>query len=111
MQKLRKSYGDTVAVQEVSLTVHERGEIFGIIGTNGAGKATTDQDASRALTLLTTARSGSYGLDPYGRDHGERHGIATRTGGSACAQGNAGVVDYQSVLVIDEAAREAEGRG
>ena len=36
---LRKRYGDTVAVRDVSFTV-ERGEIFGILGPNGAGKTT-----------------------------------------------------------------------
>jgi len=40
VQNLRKRYGDTVAVREVSFTV-ERGEIFGILGPNGAGKTTT----------------------------------------------------------------------
>ena len=37
---LHKAYGTTVAVQDVSLTVHA-GEIFGILGRNGAGKTTT----------------------------------------------------------------------
>ncbi|MDN5797704.1 MAG: ATP-binding cassette domain-containing protein, partial [Intrasporangium sp.] len=37
---LRKAYGETVAVADVSFTVQE-GEIFGIIGPNGAGKTTT----------------------------------------------------------------------
>ena len=40
VQNLRKRYGDTVAVKDVSFTV-ERGEIFGILGPNGAGKTTT----------------------------------------------------------------------
>jgi ABC-2 type transport system ATP-binding protein len=37
---LRKSYGDTVAVDDVSFAVAE-GEIFGLLGPNGAGKTTT----------------------------------------------------------------------
>jgi len=37
---LRKTYGETVAVEDISLTV-KKGEIFGIVGPNGAGKTTT----------------------------------------------------------------------
>jgi len=40
VDKLRKRYGDRLAVADVSFAV-EPGEIFGIIGPNGAGKTTT----------------------------------------------------------------------
>lgn len=40
IHNLRKVYGNTVAVDSVTLTV-ERGEVFGFLGPNGAGKTTT----------------------------------------------------------------------
>jgi ABC-2 type transport system ATP-binding protein len=40
VEHLRVRYGDTLAVDDVSLSI-DRGEIFGILGPNGAGKTTT----------------------------------------------------------------------
>jgi len=40
VEKLRKSYGEIKAVNNISFTVAE-GEIFGMLGPNGAGKTTT----------------------------------------------------------------------
>ncbi len=40
VSNLKKRYGSTVAVEDVSLVIYP-GEIFGLIGPNGAGKATT----------------------------------------------------------------------
>src|SRR3954447_22723843 len=40
ISSMRKSYGKTVAVEDVSFDVND-GEIFGLIGPNGAGKTTT----------------------------------------------------------------------
>jgi ABC-2 type transport system ATP-binding protein len=68
VQNLHKSYGDTVAVDDVSFTVQE-GEIFGILGPNGAGKTTTVE----CIEGLRTPDNGTIsvlGLDPI-RDHGE----------------------------------------
>ncbi len=59
---MHKSYGEHVAVDDVSFTVEE-GEIFGIIGSNGAGKTTTVE----AVAGLVTPDSGSisvWGHDP-----------------------------------------------
>ena len=59
---LRKSYGDTHAVADVSLTV-ETGEIVGILGPNGSGKTTTVE----CIQGLRRADGGSievFGHDP-----------------------------------------------
>ena len=40
LEDLRKTYGDTVAVDRVSMSI-PAGEIFGFLGANGAGKTTT----------------------------------------------------------------------
>src|SRR5919112_6648948 len=40
VRNLRKTYGEKVAVDDVSFSV-ARGEIFGVLGPNGAGKTTT----------------------------------------------------------------------
>src|SRR6185312_1485152 len=40
IRKLRKAFGELVAVDDVSFTV-ARGELIGLLGPNGAGKTTT----------------------------------------------------------------------
>ena len=65
VRSLRKTYGDTTAIADVSFDVGE-GEIFGILGPNGAGKTTTVE----CVSGLRTPDSGEVrvlGLDP-GRD-------------------------------------------
>src|SRR5579862_1093212 len=60
---VRKTYGSTVAVDEVSFEVND-GEIFGLIGPNGAGKTTTME----CVEGLRTPDRGSIsvlGLDPF----------------------------------------------
>ena len=40
VRNLRKNFGDVAALADVSLTV-KPGEIYGFVGSNGAGKSTT----------------------------------------------------------------------
>jgi ABC-2 type transport system ATP-binding protein len=62
VQGLRKSYGATIAVDDVSLTVDE-GEIFGILGRNGAGKTTT-VECIEGLRAPDQGTISVLGLDP-----------------------------------------------
>ncbi len=59
---IRKSYGRTVAVEEVSFDVR-RGEIFGLIGPNGAGKTTT-MECVEGLRSPDRGTITVLGLDP-----------------------------------------------
>jgi ABC-2 type transport system ATP-binding protein len=62
VEHLRKSYGDTIAVSDVSFTVGE-GEIFGILGPNGAGKTTTVESVI-GLREPDAGKISVLGLDP-----------------------------------------------
>src|ERR1700678_1969 len=68
VQHLHKTYGDTVAVEDVSFTVQE-GEIFGILGPNGAGKTTT-VECIEGLRAPDRGQISVLGLDPR-RDRAE----------------------------------------
>ncbi len=59
---LGKSYGSTVAVDDVSLEIHQ-GEIFGLIGPNGAGKTTT-MECVEGLRKADRGTISVLGLDP-----------------------------------------------
>src|SRR5690606_4448675 len=59
---LRKSYGELEVLRDLSITV-EHGEIFGLLGSNGAGKTT----AVETIQGLRRPDAGSielFGLDP-----------------------------------------------
>ncbi len=62
VEGLRKSYGRTVAVDEVSFSVRE-GEIFGLIGPNGAGKTTT-MECVEGIRQPDGGRISVLGLNP-----------------------------------------------
>jgi ABC-2 type transport system ATP-binding protein len=59
---LRKTYGSTIAVDDVSFEVR-RGEIFGLIGPNGAGKTTT-MECVEGLRRPDRGAISVLGLDP-----------------------------------------------
>jgi ABC-2 type transport system ATP-binding protein len=60
---VRKTYGSTVAIDEVSFEVNE-GEIFGLIGPNGAGKTTT-MECIEGLRKPDRGSISVLGLNPF----------------------------------------------
>jgi len=58
LKDLTKSYGKTVAVNHLNITI-EKGEIFGFIGPNGAGKTTT----IRMMAGILEPSSGEVKID------------------------------------------------
>ncbi|GAA2515846.1 ABC transporter ATP-binding protein [Winogradskya humida] len=71
VQHLNKSFGDLVAVEDVSFTVEE-GEIFGIVGPRGSGKTTIVE----CLEGLRAHDSGS--IQVLGRDPRQERAEVTR---------------------------------
>ena len=60
VKNLTKSYGATIAVNNVSFSA-QAGEIVGFIGPNGAGKSTT----MRVITCYLPADDGTVTVDGY----------------------------------------------
>src|SRR5277367_2696806 len=60
---IRKTYGSTVAVSDVSFEVYE-GEIFGLIGPNGAGKTTT-MECVEGVRRPDRGEIAILGLNPF----------------------------------------------
>jgi len=60
---IRKTYGTTVAVAEISFEVSE-GEVFGLIGPNGAGKTTT-MECVEGVRRPDRGDISILGLDPF----------------------------------------------
>ena len=58
IENLTKKYKDTLAVDNLSLTIYE-GELFSLLGVNGAGKTTT----IKMLSCLTSPTSGDAFLN------------------------------------------------
>jgi len=61
--QLSKRYGDTLALDELDLTVHE-GEVYGYLGPNGAGKTTTIR-LLLGLHRPSGGRAELFGIDAW----------------------------------------------
>ena len=79
VSELRKSYGDVEAVAGVSFEVAE-GEVYGLLGHNGAGKSTT-VEILEGHRSATSGEVAVLGLDPGagGRELRDRIGIVLQT--------------------------------
>jgi ABC-2 type transport system ATP-binding protein len=79
VERLRVRYGDTLAVDDVSLSIR-RGEIFGILGPNGAGKTTT-VECIAGLRQPESGKISALGLDvrTHRRELHERIGVQLQT--------------------------------
>lgn len=81
VRDLRKVYGDNAAVDGLSFDIEE-GEVYGLLGHNGAGKSTTIEilEGHRERTAGTVS---VLGLDPAaaGRELRDRVGIVLQTSG------------------------------
>jgi ABC-2 type transport system ATP-binding protein len=66
LERVRKSYGDFVAVDDLSLSI-SAGQIFGLLGPNGAGKTSS----IRMMIGITMPDSGAVRLfgEPFERRH------------------------------------------
>ena len=62
-EQLTKRFGDFIAVDHISFNVH-KGEIFGFLGANGAGK-TTAMRMLCGLSLPTSGKATIAGFDVY----------------------------------------------
>ena len=76
VEHLRKVYGTTVAVDDVSFEVYQ-GEIFGMVGTNGAGK-TTSIECIEGLRQQDRGSIRVFGVDPQKEIHDIRRKVGVQ---------------------------------
>jgi ABC-2 type transport system ATP-binding protein len=76
VEHLSKSYGDTVAVRDVTFDV-QKGEVFALLGPNGAGKTTT-VEILEGFRERSGGRVQTLGVDPA--DHSTQRWLRTRIG-------------------------------
>ena len=102
VQHIRKQYGSTLAVNDVSLDVPD-GMVTGLLGPNGAGKTTT----IRAITGLTRPDAGGVEVD--GVDVA-RHPLQARAQLGVVPE-TIGVYDHLTVREHVEYSAELQGVG
>ena len=76
VEHLAKSYGDNIAVRDVSFEV-QPGEVFALLGPNGAGKTTT-VEILEGFRNRTSGRVETLGVDPA--DQSTQRWLRTRIG-------------------------------
>ena len=81
VERLRKTYGSLVAVEDISFQVAE-GEIFGLLGRNGAGK-TTAVECLQGLRRADSGRIRVLGLDSQTQSEQLRRRIGSQLQESA----------------------------
>jgi len=81
VDSLRKTYGQTVAVDDISFQVYQ-GEIFGMVGPNGAGKTTTIE-CIEGLREPDGGQIRVLGLDPHEQGYELRSRIGVQLQQSA----------------------------
>lgn len=81
VEHLRKVYGSTVAVDDISFDVAEE-EIFGLLGLNGAGKTTT-VECLQGLRRPEAGRIRVLGLNPQSEVQALRRRIGSQLQESA----------------------------
>jgi ABC-2 type transport system ATP-binding protein len=76
VENLRKTYGKTVAVDDISFSVAE-GEIFGMLGPNGAGK-TNAIECLQGLRVPDSGKLSVLGLNPQSEIRALRQRIGSQ---------------------------------
>jgi ABC-2 type transport system ATP-binding protein len=76
VSSIRKAYGRTLAIDDVSFEVYQ-GEIFGLIGPNGAGKTTT-MECVEGLRVPDSGNISVLGLDPVRQVYALQHRIGVQ---------------------------------
>ncbi len=94
VEGLRRSYGELEAVRGVSLRVR-RGELFALLGTNGAGK-TTMIEVLEGLQEPSAGRVRVFGMDPAS----ERAMVRPRTGVMLQAGGLTGQLTVRETVDV-----------